>query len=352
VITLIAKDPRSPRRRVTLSDVAERAGVSIAAVSYVLNGRGGVGEEKRRHILQIAEDLGFRPNRLAKGLRDGRSKVLGLLLADIANPFYPEIAAGVLDAAAEIGYEVFLGHTGDRSIVQLREVGALLDHRCDGLIFTSLTDEDRPLLSRLLEDQVPFVQVVRRVTNVPADFVGIDDEAGGRQSVCHLLSLGYRDLAIVAGPRASSASRNRARGFERALAEHGIVLPAGRRVECELHRDKGYQAASQLFDRAGRPDAVACGNDVIALGVIDAIIDRGWKVPDDIAVIGYDDMSFASSRLVELSTVRQPREQMGREAVRLITERIEEPSLQPREVVLSHELVVRRTCGALLHGPR
>jgi LacI family transcriptional regulator, galactose operon repressor len=339
-------------RRVTLVDVARSAGVSIATVSYVVNGRGGVGEQTRRRVLRAAEELDFRPNRLATGLRRGRSKVLGLLLADIANPFYPEIASGVIDAATRFGYEVFLGHTGDRPEVQKREVRALLDHRCDGLIFTTLAIQDRPLLDELLAARVPFAQAVRRVPGVAADFVGIDDESGGYQAAAHLLSLGYRDVALIVGPQFSSSSHNRASGFHRALREAGVRPAEHRYLECALSREEGYRSCQRLLASGGPPEAIVCGDDVIALGAIDALMDAGLRVPGDVAVIGFDDIPFAASRMIELSTVRQPRAQIGAEAVRLLSRRIEHPAEPPTELILKHELVVRRTCGARLSRRR
>jgi len=347
----VAEDrlPRPIRRRVTLADVARQAGVSRAAASYVINGKPGVGPATRERVLGIAEELGFRPNRLARGLRQGHSKAIGLLLADVSNPFYPEIAAGVLEAAKSLDYKVFLSHTGDDSRQQASEAHALLDHRCDGLIFTTLTSADGHLLEQLMRHGVPFVQMVRRVPGIAADFVGIDDESGGRAAGEHLLTLGHRDIAMVLGPQQSSASRARAYGFCQALARRGITVPPQRQAESPLTRDGGYRAARRLFSAVPRPLAVACGNDVIALGVIDALMDLGLRVPGDVAVIGYDDMSFASSRLIELTTVRQPRHEMGAEAARLLVNRIQDPDALPSERIFPHQLVPRRTCGEDLH---
>lgn len=341
--------PGLRRRRVTLADVARQAGVSRAAASYVINGKPGVGQLTRERVLAVAEELEFRPNRLARGLRDGRSKAIGLLLADVSNPFYPEIAAGVLEAAKSLDYKVLLSHTGDDAREQASETHALLDHRCDGLIFTTLTVADQRLLTQLKRHGIPFVQLVRRVQGIVGDFVGIDDESGGRVAAEHLLALGYRDIAIVAGPQRSSASRARAHGLSRALADHGVALPPQRWAESSLTREGGYLAAQALLAAARPPRAFACGNDVIALGVIDGLMDSGLQVPSDVAVIGYDDMSFASSRLIGLTTIRQPRHEMGAEAARLLISRIQEPDSPPRERILPHHLVPRRTCGELLH---
>ncbi len=342
-----------PPQRVTLVDVAKRAGVSIATVSYVMNDRGGVGDQTRANVLRIADELGFRPNRVASGLRTGRTNVLGLVLADITNPFYPEIAGGVIAAAAEAGFQVVLSHGGADDGIDVEVVQALCDHRCGALIFTSLLVSDGELLFDVVSPDVPIVQVVRRIPGIHADFVGIDDRAGAREEAQHLVDLGHRDIAVLAGPSASSASSERTRGYLDALAEAGLE-PAPESVrECSLTADAGYRAAQELLaSRRRPPEAVLCGNDLIALGAIDAFLAHGLAVPDDVSVAGYDDIWFASSRLVQLTTVRQPRHEMGRAAVSLALERLSDPDIPPREVIMEHELAVRRTTTPAAAGVR
>lgn len=329
----------------TLLDVAKRAGVSIATVSYVMNDRGGVGEQTRANVLRIADELGFRPNRVASGLRTGRTQVLGLVLADITNPFYPEIAGGVIAAAAEAGFQVFLSHGGTDGVLDGEVVQALCDHQCGAVIFTSLVVSDGPLLLDVVPHDMPIVQTVRRIPGIRADFVGIDDRAGAREAAQHLVELGHRDVAILTGPSASSASSERTAGFLEALAQAGLEPQSMH--ECSLTLDAGYRAAQQLLESHRRPPgAVLCGNDLIALGAIDAFLAHGLSVPDDISVAGYDDIWFASSRLVQLTTVRQPRHDMGRAAVSLALERLADPDIPPRDVIMDHELVVRRTTAS------
>ena len=332
---------RQSRRRPTITDVARRARVSPAAVSYVLNGQPGVGEVSRRRVLEAAEVLGYRRNRLARGLRDGRTHVLGLLLANIANPFYPEIAAGVIAVAAQSGYQVFLSHTGEDQEQQLREVQALSDHGCDGLIFTSVTEANAKMLRELLKAGPYFVQAVRRVRGIAADYVGIDNESAGRDVMRHLIAFGHTDIAVIAGPLASSASRGRYQGMLEVLTEAGLTLAPERFAESTLTREDGYAAANRLLRTLKRPTAIACGNDMIALGAIDAAMDAGLRVSADLAVTGFDDMSFASSRMVNLTTISQPLREIGSTSVELLTSRLRDPSQPPREVILPHRLIVR-----------
>lgn len=329
-----------------MRDVARRAGVSTATVSYVLNARPGVSVERRLQVLTAISELGFRPNRLARSLRKGRSRVLGLILLDIANPFYPEIAAGVIEAAALTDYQVFVAHGGPNGKFVQRETEALVEHRCDGIIFTSLTEGDRDVMDSLLAAGVPCVQAVRRLRGVSADFVGIDDHLGGTDAARHLLSLGHRDIAVLAGPQTSSSSHGRLLGFTAALAEAHVTLPKEWSLECELTREGGYRGTLQLLARAKRPGAIFCGNDMIAMGAIDALLKSGLRVPEDMAVVGYDDMSFASDRQIQLTSVHQPRAEIGRVAVRLLLDRVASPEAPIRTVILPHHLVVRRSSGA------
>lgn len=338
-------------KRPTLADVARAAGVSTAAVSYALNGLPGVSGDKRRRVLQIAKDMGFRPNRLARALRHGQTKMLGLLLADIANPFYPELASAIVTEASAQEYEVFLSQAGLHEELQRNVISALLDRQCDGMLFTSVIENDRALLAELLDDQVPFVQVVRHIEGLAADFVGIDDRAAGRDIARHVCASGRRRPVVLGGPQDSSASRDRLHGYLDAFLEYDIATIRPDLVDGELTRESGYARTRSLLIDKDFPDALICGNDMIALGAIDALCESGRKVPTDVAVVGYDNMSFASSSLVGLTSVEVPRAELGRVAVRVLLERIDHPDRLPRRVILPHRVVVRRTCGAASAQP-
>jgi LacI family transcriptional regulator len=337
-----------PQKRPTLADVAKRAGVSVAAVSYAINGLPGVSEHKRRRILQVARDIGFRPNRLATALRRGETRFLGLLLVDIANPFYPELASAVVTEATAHGYQAFLSHTGLHDELQRSAIRTLLDHKCDGLLFTSVVQDDRPLLAELIAEGVPFVQMVRRVDGVLADFVGIDDKAAGYDIARHVLVSGRRCVSILGGPQGSSASRDRLLGYVDAISEFGAEIVYPELMEGELTHESGYRRVLQLLEAKNLklPDALICGNDMIALGALDALLVNGLRIPEEVAVVGYDDMSFAGSQLVGLTSVGVPRNDIGRMAVRTLLHRIANPSAIPQKIILPHRVVVRRTCGA------
>ena len=335
-----------------MNDVARVAGVSSASVSYALTGAPGVSDELRERIRAIANELGYRPSLVAQGLKTGRARSIGLLLADITNPFYTEIAAGAVDVAGDEGYEVLISHLGfgqdtdgDEADARLAMVArAHVDRYSSGLMLTSLVAGNGPLLDELRRAHVPVVQLYRRVPGEPSDWVGIDDHAAAEQVMNHLIATGRRHIAVLGGQRSSSASMARSAGFVDALHAAGLH-PANpdRGLWGGMSRRSGYERARELFAGATPIDAVACGNDLIALGVLDACRDAGRAVPDDVAVTGIDDMSFASVGPLQLTTVSVPREQMGRRGVQLLLRRIEGDSGPPVEEVLPHRLRVRDT---------
>lgn len=326
-----------------MSDVASQAGVSSASVSYALSGAPGVSEERRRHILAVAAEMGFRPSRTARDLRSGTTRTIGLLLADITNPFYAEVAGGVVAAAHDEGYEVSVAHVGVDGTRQAEAAYAQVDRNCSGLIFTGLVAADKPLLDTLRQENIPVVQVYRRIEGEPSDWVGIDDYHAAFEMASHVVATGRRKVAILGGPEASSASTGRLRGYQDALRKAGLTAVNEPDVWGELSRASGALHARTLFAEYPDVDAVLCGNDVIALGVLDVCTEIGKRVPEDIALTGFDDMSFSSAGPLQLSTVTVPRDLMGRRAARRLLQRIAGDDSPPRNDLLPYTIQVRST---------
>lgn len=326
-----------------MGDIARKAGVSSATVSYALNGAPGVSDERRRRIVAIAEDMGFRPNRIAQELRSSTTKAIGLLLADISNPFYTEVAGGVVAEATQEGYEVFISHVGIEGSRQSDIAFSQADRNCSGLIFTSLVPGDKPLLEKLHREGVPVIQLYRRVEDEPSDWVGIDDFSASFEIASHVLATGRRKVAIFGGPEASSVSVERTTGYRKALASAGLQALNEPEVWGELTRESGAKRARALLAEHPEADAVICGNDLIALGVLDVCREAGVRVPEDLALTGFDDMSFSSAGPLQLSTVTVPRELMGRRAARMLFQRIAGYHGPPREDLLSYHLQIRET---------
>ncbi len=340
--------PRS--RRVTQRDVARAVGVSSATVSYAFSGAEGVSDELRARIIAVAHELGFRPNKAAQGLRLGRMNMIGLLLADIANPFYAELASGVVGEAGRAGSQVFLAQVGLGGALQTEAARNLVDHGCDGLIFSSVVDDDRALLAELQQETVPFVFINRRVVGIDVDWVHIDDFAASAEACGLLVHSGRRRIAILGGPPESSASRARAAGAIDALHQARLEPVRPDAIPGELSRESGHERVIDLLDGPEVPDAIVCGNDMIALGAMDVCHARGVRIPEDLSIVGFDDMSFASAGPLQLTTVSVPRQSMGERAAALLMERVGGYDGPPREVCLPHRLQIRATV-APVSGP-
>lgn len=336
------------RRRATQRDVAKAAGVSSAAVSYAFRGSAGVSEEVRQRILSVAKELGFRPNLAAQGLRLGRTNMIGLLLADITNPFYPELASAVVAGAAKKGAHVFLAQVGVEGAMQAEAARGLVDRGCDGLVFISVVPSDAALLREIREIGVPFVYANRSIDEVPADWVGIDDFAASLEVMRLLVESGRRRIAIIGGHRSSSVIDARVRGALAGLEEAGLRLVATELMEGSLSRVSGQDRMRQLMAMAPDVDAVLGGNDMVALGILDVATELGVQVPEQVAVVGFDDMSFASAGPLQLTTVSVPREAMGRRAVEMLFDRIDGYDGPFRKEIVPHQLQIRATAP----GPR
>jgi LacI family transcriptional regulator len=330
-------------KRPTINDIARAAGVSSAAVSYALNDSPGVGPELRKRIRGIADELGYRPSPLARRLKTGRSRSIGLLLADITNPFYTEMAGGAVEAASVEGYEVSISHLGGSSSRLVEAARGHVDRYESGLLLTSLMEGDGALLDELRAARVPVVQLYRRVVDQPLDWVGIDDRSAAEEIATVLLATGRRRIALLAGPPTSSASAARARGFRDGLRRAGLRAVNEPDVWGEITRRSGFDRATALFAAGTDIEAIICGNDVIALGVLDACRDTGRSVPDDLALTGFDGMEFASVGPLQLTTVVVPREEIGRRGVRLLLRRIAGEDHPPVDEMLPYELQVRTT---------
>jgi LacI family transcriptional regulator len=329
------------KRPVTIYEVARQSGVAPSTVSNAFRGQRYVQPETRERILRTAAELGYRPSAIASSLRLGRTKTLALIGADLADPFCAQILHGVTDAALEQEHQVVVCATGFDHERETQHIRLLLSKRIDGVIIMSSSLHDQNI--RWLQDEdVPLVLLSRRPADVVADFVGLDNQAGIHAVVDHLVQLGHRRIAFLGGsPQDSSVTRGKIEAFVAHLAHHDLTPEAI--LPTDFTYDDGYRVADRLLGAGDQPSAVVAVNDVTALGVIDAALDRGLRVPDDLSVVGWDDAFPAALRTVQLTTVHQPGLDMGRAAVNLL---LREPGLEPTEpedVIFRPRLVVRRT---------
>lgn len=326
----------------TIRDVARLAGVGQATVSRVLNGN-PARPETRERVLKAAAELGFVPNQLARGLVARSTRTIGLVIPDITNPFFPAVTRGVEDGASSGGYSVFLCNTDNDPAMEDLDVRRLCEHRVDGIIFVGTTDR-RDLLESLLTQGIPVVLTDRPVEDLDADSVLVDNTAGARAACRHLIGLGHRRIGLVAGTSRTRTGQDRVAGYQDALREAGIPIDPSLIEQGNYTMESGRRAAQILFGRFPRPTAIFAANDVMAIGVMQAAEEAGLTVPDDLSVVGFDDIEFASMVRPALTTVRQPAYEMGRVAMTMLHERIcGEGAAAGRQHVFQPELVVRAT---------
>ena len=326
---------------VSVKQVAARAGVSVGTVSNVLNRPDNVAPATRQRVEAAIAELGFIRNEAARSLRAGSSRSLGLVVLDVANPFFTDVAAGVEAVADARGMTIALCNSGDDPDREQRHLARLAEQRVQGVLITPVDDKSSQLRS-LVERGVPVVLVDRRAQGRSRCSVAVDDVEGGRLVAGHLLEQGHTRVAFVGGPLHIRQVADRQRGLAETLAEAGSELELLETAALSLA--EGRRAAERVvaMKASARPTALACANDLLALGMLQGLVTAGIRVPEDMAIVGYDDIAFAAAATVPLTSVRQPREQLGRTAAELLLEEVETPAQhRHRQVQFSPELVVR-----------
>jgi len=328
----------------SMKDVARRAQVSLGTVSNVLNRPDLVSPATRERVLTAIADLGFVRNESARQLRAGRSRTIGLVVLDVSNPFFTDVAHGAEMCAAENGSVIMLCNSGQKVEQEARYLDLLEEQRVRGVLITPVgTDNSR--LDLLVQRGTPVVLVDRGAEHPNWCSVAVDDVLGGLTAVSHLIERGHRRIAFTGGPLSLRQVQDRYLGAVKAFADAGRD-PADLTVyeTSWLTLSAGRRAGEQIVDLADadRPTAVFCANDLLALGVLQAVAGHGLRVPRDIAIVGYDDIDYAAAAAVPLSSVRQPRELIGRTATELLLDEMREgTSHQHRRVIFKPELAIR-----------
>ncbi|MFE5482212.1 LacI family DNA-binding transcriptional regulator [Streptomyces sp. NPDC056527] len=329
--------------RVSLKDVALHAGVSIKTVSNVVNDFPHVTPAMRARVQRSIDELGYRPNLAARHLRKGRTGIIALALPELGNPYFAELAACVVDAADERGYTVLLDHTGGRRDREVLVSQGFRSRVIDGLILSPLELEPEDLTHR--SEQVPLVLLGERDYDLPYDHIAIDNVAAARVAVRHLIDLGRRDLAFIGARRGQSRpALLRLRGWREELAASGLPHDEGLVATTEGwgHAD-GARAMADLLDSGRRPDAVFAYNDLIAIGAMRVLSERGLRVPEDVAVVGFDDVVEGRYGAVTLTSVSPDKPAIARAAVEAVLAGLQDKAYVPRRVQADFELVERES---------
>ncbi len=331
----------------TIHDVAKLAGVAPITVSRVINNSGYASDETRRRVEKAAAELGYVPNRMASGLRTKRSNTFALVLTDITNPFFTTVARGVEDAASEAGYTVTFCNSDENAEKEKRYLDLLIQQQVDGILLVPAHGTaDR--VDYLQKHGTPVVVLDRRLAEVKSDVVRCDSEGGAYQLIRLLQELGHVRIALLGGPEGASTADDRKAGYRRAMAEAGHDV-----VDLELcgafTQASGYEMANEAITKTPRPTALFAANNFIAIGAMKALLDSNLSVPEDMALVGFDDLPPALVTFPFLTVASQPAYEMAQKGVKLLLARIggEEPEGY-QEIVLPTELIVRRSSGEAL----
>ena len=332
---------KTPGGRVTMDDVARRAGVSRALVSLVMRSSPKVSDARRARVQAAAEQLGYRPNAMARGLASRRTRTLGVLLNELHNPFYAEIMDGIEEQAESLEYRLLAGTGGRRPGGESRAVDMFLEHRVDGLLLVG----PRLATSEIgaAAQHVAVVVVAREVRHPHVDWIVNDEPTGARLAIGHLVSLGHRRIVHIDGGRGAGATARR-KAYALAMREVGLEQQI-RVLGGDYTDGAGVRAAEQLLASGDVPTAIFAANDLLATGVIDRLEDAGLRIPADVAIVGYDNTFLAALHHVSLTTINQPRPEMGRQAVRALVDRIEGRRDGALRLRTAPSLVVRETTG-------
>lgn len=327
-----------------MKDIARLAEVSLGTVSHVLNNSAHVRDELRNRVLKVVEEVGYQPSQLARGLRRDRTNVIGMVIPDITNPFFPAIVRGAEDIAFASGYRLILCNTDNDHEKELAYLNELRTYLPSGLIVIPSKFSDLTVQVESYQRVGTKVVCVDRLPRQWAgDSVTADNKEGAVQATRYLLQMGHKRIAMIVGPLDLTNAKDRLNGFKQALREAGIALNKGYVQQTTFDKQGGYEKTLVLLRLAQPPTAIFAGNDMIALGALQAIREVGLKCPEDISVMGFDDLDLAEVTAPPLSTVSQSGYQLGSTAAGLLMERLKKKRARARHIVLKTELKLRNS---------
>lgn len=331
----------SKDKKITLLDVAKHAGVSRATASLVIRGSDLVAEKTRVRVLNAMRELGYVYNRAAANLRSQRTKTIGLVVTDITNPFFAELAVSIESQLDDADYAVMLSNTLDVHEKQDRLLRAMRGHQVDGLLLCPAEGSDSHMLEMLNRWGLPYVLVARYVEGINADYAGADNVSGAQQATEYLIEKGHSRIAFLGGSNASSPRRDRLKGYQKALQAHNLPIHSALSIESPVSRQGGFEALLTLMDYDKPPTAAVCYNDVVAFGAMLGLQSRELVPGNDFSIIGFDDVSDAALVRPALTTMSIKPQEIGKAAIDLLIKKIQSPETSEQRVILSPTLVIR-----------
>ncbi|HDZ9155685.1 transcriptional repressor PurR [Vibrio cholerae] len=331
----------------TMKDIARLAGVSTSTVSHVINKSRFVSDEIAERVNNAAQQLNYTPSALARSLKMNRTKTIGMLVTTSTNPFFGEVVKGVERSCYHQGYNLILCNTEGDNQRMKASINTLLQKRVDGLLLMCSTLEGERLDVFDRYPDIPIVVMDWGPILFASDKIQDNSLQGGYMAAKHLMECGHKEIGCITGPLIRHQAQMRYEGYKRALAEAGIAINPDWIVESDFECEGGYQAFEKLYERGKLPSALFVSNDMMAMGVIQAASQRGLRVPDDLSLIGYDDVHIAKFMTPALTTIHQPKYRLGKAAVDTLLYRLENPDTTAQVVQLEPTLVVRNSVRKL-----
>ena len=328
--------------KVTIRDVATRCGVSVATVSRVINNSDQVTAETKKKVLKVIEELGFIPNTNARGLSTKSTNTIGIIVPNVSNPFFGELIQGAEGAASESGYQIIILNSGYSREKTLRDIMVLQSRDVDGIIM-STADIDEKTLDYLHDNQIPFVLMGPVQYRYPVNYVSVDNMEGARMAVQHLIDLGHEKIAYCTEKHDNYLNQLRYDGYRKALTSNGIEVDQRMYFENDVEKNV---ARILLEEKGKRPTAIFAFNDNLALSYMEALERNGVRIPEDMAVVGFDNIKFASYYAIQLTTVDNRQEEFGREGFEILMEILKNDGKKTQQIITKPQLVVRKSCGS------
>ena len=335
----------------SIYDVARLSRVSVFTVSAVINGKSHVGKKLRKRVEAAIRKLNYRPNLVARSLAKQRTHTIGMIVTDIANPFFPMVVRGAEDAAQKRGYNLLLCNSDDTLAREESSLELLISKRVDGILLTKTAQDFTPSVQKMIRDvKIPFVLIMRTYPKLTKDAVITDDYHGAYDAVSHLARSGRRRIGLISGPLKVSNAIARWEGFRDALKAQNLPLDPNLVIEGDYRIDSGFRAGNALFSH--RPDGVYVANHLMTIGLLAAAEEMGLRCPEDFGLVSFDDYPWLSVFRPRLTTVELPKRELGSEAVELLIRRIEGDHSKPEVKKLQPELRIRESCGFALSVSR
>jgi LacI family transcriptional regulator len=334
------------KNKLTIKDVAYKAGVSPATASRVAGNYGYVSKATRQKVLVAIRELGYHPNSIARSMVTKSTHSLGLVVTDITNPFFAHLMRSVEDVTWELGYTLFLANTDENTQREEAVIQAIQERQVDGLILVPATNQSTPYLEHFIQQGIPLVLLDRNIRGLAADAVMVDNENGAYQAVMHLIHLGHRRIGMVIDNLDISTNAERLAGYLRAFREADLPVEEQLIQSCQFTEQSAFNLTTEMFNHPQRPTALFAANNLMTLGILRSSREANLRIPEDLALVGFDDLEWTAFSTLQLTAVAQPVQELGNVAAKRLLMRLQGDQTSPMEIRLKTKFIIRKSCGS------